>query len=109
MCVPAPHKHTCKEESFTMLQWLIRWASRQSAAPERLAERALHDLRMELYQAEQRVLDAQMQADYYRTRIAFCEEVLKKGIEQVSDDRREQHEVSPHVRPGLKLSAAQLA
>ena len=90
-----------------MLRWLIRWASHQSAAPERLAEHALRELRMELYQAEQRVLDAQMQANYYRTRIAFCEEVLKKGIERVSDDRREHHEISPRLRPELKLSAAQ--
>jgi hypothetical protein len=103
-----PHKHNCEEEGSMMLQWLIRWASHHSAAPERQAERALHDLRMELYQAEQRVLDAQMQADYYRSRIAFCEEVQKKGIEQVSDDRRGHQEVPPPLRPaGLKLTAAQ--
>jgi hypothetical protein len=53
------------------------------------------------------VLDAQMHADYYRTRIACCEEVLKKGIEQVSDERKGQHESSPPLRPGLKLTATQ--
>ena len=90
-----------------MLRWLTRWASHHTPVPERQAERALQDLRMELFQAEQRVLDAQMHADYYRTRIAFCEEVLKKGIEQVSDERKGQHEISPPLRPGLKLTGTQ--
>ena len=90
-----------------MLRWLTRWASHHTPAPEKHAERALNNLRMELFQAEQRVLDAQMHADYYRTRIAFCEEVLKKGIEQVSDERKGQHEISQPLRPGLKLTATQ--
>lgn len=92
-----------------LLQWLIRWASHRSSAPERLAERALHELRMELYQAEQRLLDAHMQADYYRARIVFCEAILKKGIVQVSDERRGHLEISPPLRPGLKLSAGEEA
>jgi len=90
-----------------MLRWLTRWASHHTPAPERHAERALDELRMELFQAEQRVLDAQMHADYYRSRIAFCEEVLKKGIEQVSDERKGQHETSQPLRAGLKLTATQ--
>ena len=81
-----------------MLRWLTHWASHHTPAPEKHAERALSELRMELFQAEQRVLDAQMHADYYRTRIAFCEEVLQKGIEQVSDYRKGQHEISPPLR-----------
>ncbi|CAN7737950.1 hypothetical protein LJR267_009128 [Paraburkholderia hospita] len=92
-----------------MLKWLIRWASHRSATPERLAERALHELRVELYEAEQRVLDAKMQADYYRTRILFCEEVLKQGIERVSDVRREDHQMSPHLQAEPRLSVAQSA
>ena len=68
-----------------MLKWLIRWASHQSAVPEKLAERALHELRMELYRAEQRILDAHMQADYYRTRIVFCEEILCAGGSSAND------------------------
>jgi hypothetical protein len=92
-----------------MLKWLIRWASHQSAVPEKLAERALHELRMELYRAEQRILDAHMQADYYRTRIVFCEEVLRKGIEQVSDVRRAYQDMSPLSRPELKLPDARPA
>jgi hypothetical protein len=63
---------------------------------------------MALFQAEQRVLDAQLQAEYYRTRIAFCEEVLKAGIEQVSDQRKGQHEAVTHdLRPSLKLTTSQ--
>jgi hypothetical protein len=89
-----------------MLKWLIRWASHQSAAPERLAERALCELRMELYRAEQRILDVHLQAEYYRTRIVFCESVLQKGIERVSDGRRAYQEMSPCLRPGLTLSGA---
>jgi hypothetical protein len=90
-----------------MLRWLTRWASHHTPAPEKQAERALNDLRMELFQAEQRVLDAQMQADYYRSRITFVEDVVKRGIEQVSDQRRNQYESSPPLRPGLKLTATQ--
>jgi hypothetical protein len=60
------------------------------------------------FSAEQRVLDAQLQADYYRSRIAFCEEVRKAGIEQVSDQRKGQRETVAHeLRPNLKLTTAQ--
>jgi hypothetical protein len=62
---------------------------------------------MELFQAEQHVLDAQLRADYYRARIAFCEKVSKKGIEQVSDERSSHEQVVQELRPGLKLTAAQ--
>ncbi|WP_227746992.1 hypothetical protein [Paraburkholderia franconis] len=92
-----------------MLTWLIRRASHQCADPERLAECALRELRVELYRAEQRILDARMEADYYRTRIVFCEEVLRKGIEQVSDIRRACQEMSPRLRPELELSDARPA
>jgi hypothetical protein len=49
----------------------------------------------------------QLRTDYYRARIAFLEEVTKKGIEQVSDQRKGRHEFSQALRPGLKLTAAQ--
>ena len=65
------------------------------------------DLRMELYQSEQHLMEMQLRADYYRARIAFLEEVTKKGIEQVSDQRKGQQEASQALRPGLKLTAAQ--
>ncbi|REG49563.1 hypothetical protein B0G80_5943 [Paraburkholderia sp. BL6669N2] len=90
-----------------MLRWLANWALRHAPTPEKQAERALNDLRMELFQAEQHVLDAQLRADYYRARLAFLEEVTRKGIEQVSDERKGQQDPSPTLRPGLKLTAAQ--
>ncbi|PLZ01697.1 hypothetical protein CY652_15105 [Burkholderia sp. WAC0059] len=90
-----------------MLNWIVKWASHHAPSPERQAESALIELRMELFRAEQRVLDAQIHADYYRSRIAFCEEVLKKGIEQVYDYRNDQHETFQAPRPSLKLTAAQ--
>jgi hypothetical protein len=95
------------EEGSAMLKWLIRWASHRSATPERLAERALREFRVELYLAEQHLVDAKIQVDYYRTRILFCEEVLKQGIEWVSDVRREDHQMSPHLQDEPRLSVAQ--
>jgi hypothetical protein len=94
-------------EGLIMLRWIANWASHHAPTPEKQAERALNELRMELFQAEQRVLDAQMHADYYRTRLAFLEEVMNKGIEQVSDLRKGQQETSQPLRPGFKLAAAQ--
>ena len=91
-----------------MLNWLANLISHHAPTPEKQAERALTELRMGLFQAEQRVLDAQLQADYYRSRIAFCEQVVKAGIEQVYDHRKSSPEVSiENLRPNLKLTAAQ--
>ena len=90
-----------------MLRWIANWALHNALTPERQAERALRELRLELFQAEQRILDAQLHADYYRARLAFCEEVIKNGIEQVADQRKGQQESSQVSRPGLKLTAAQ--
>ena len=75
--------------------------------PEKQAERALRQLRLELFQAEQRILDAQLHADYFRARLAFCEEVIRNGIEQVADKRKGHQETAQASRPGLKLTAAQ--
>jgi hypothetical protein len=91
-----------------MLNWLANLISHHAPTPEKQAERALSELRMGLFQAEQRVLDAQLQADYYRSRIAFCEQVAKAGIELVSDRRKISQEVAvDSSRPSLKLTAAQ--
>ncbi|MFD1560947.1 hypothetical protein ACFSHT_35770 [Paraburkholderia silviterrae] len=91
-----------------MLRWLSNLIAHNAPTPEKQAERGLGELRMALFQAEQRVLDAQLQAEYYRMRIAFCEEVLKAGIEQVSDQRKGQRESVTHeLRPSLKLTTAQ--
>lgn len=91
-----------------MMRWLANWASQHAPTPEKQAERALNNLRMELFQAEQLVLDARLRADYYRARLTFLEEVTRKGIEQVSDERKGPQETTqPLLRPGLKLTAAQ--
>lgn len=90
-----------------MLQWLANWASRHAPTPEKHAERALNELRMALFQAEQRVLDAQMHAAYYRSRITFCEQVLQSGIEQVSDQRKDPTDGARTAPPpSLKVAAA---
>ncbi len=90
-----------------MLRWLSSWAVRNVPAPEKQAEKALRELRLELFQAEQRILDAQMHADYYRARLTFCEAVLKSGIEHVSDQRKGQQTGWQALRTGPKLTAAQ--
>jgi hypothetical protein len=90
-----------------MLRWISNWAVRKIPAPEKQAENALRELRLELFHAEQRILDAQMHADYFRARLTFCEAVLKNGIEQVSDRRKEQHTGWHALRTGPKLTAAQ--
>jgi hypothetical protein len=91
-----------------MLHWLSNLIAHNAATPEKQAERALGELRMALFQAEQRVLDAQLQAEYYRMRITFCEEVLKVGIEQVADRRKGPRETVTHeLRPNLKMTTSQ--
>jgi hypothetical protein len=61
---------------------------------------------MELFQAEQHVLDAQLRADYFRARLTFLELVAQRGIEQVSDQRKALQESPAPLRPGLKLTAS---
>ncbi|MFM0169824.1 hypothetical protein [Paraburkholderia sediminicola] len=90
-----------------MLQWIASWVVRNALTPEKQAEKALRELRLELFQAEQRILDAQMHADYYRARLAFCEAVLKSGIELVSDQRKEPQTSWQALRTAHKLTAAQ--
>ena len=91
-----------------MLRWLSNLIAHNAPTPEKQAERTLGELRMALFQSEQRVLDAQLQAEYYRTRISFCEEVMKTGIERVSDQRKRQRETPPHeLRSNLKLTTSQ--
>jgi hypothetical protein len=88
------------------LRWIAGWAARYAPTVEQQAEKALPELRLELFQAEQRILDAQVHADYYRARLAFCESVLKNGIEHVSDQRKAPQTDSPTIRTGAKLTAA---
>lgn len=90
-----------------MLMWIANWAARHAPTPEKQAERALDELRMELFRAEQQVLDAQLRAEYYRSRLIFLEDVTRKGIEAVYDQRKGQQDVSQPTRPGPRLTAAQ--
>ncbi|ABC35397.1 hypothetical protein [Burkholderia thailandensis] len=64
-----------------MLNWISRWALRHAPTPEKSAASMLVTARMELFTAEQRVIDAKLQADYWRTRVSFLEEVQKQGID----------------------------
>lgn len=57
-------------------------------APEKIAAKELHDMRMALFQAERRLLEAQMQVDYYREMVGFLEDVSSYGVERVVDQRR---------------------
>ncbi|MEM5434408.1 hypothetical protein [Paraburkholderia diazotrophica] len=90
-----------------MLMWIANWAARHAPTPEKQAERAVDELRMELFRAEQQVIDAQLRAEYYRSRLIFLEDVTRKGIEAVSDQRKGQQDVSLPTRPGPRLTAAQ--
>jgi hypothetical protein len=89
-----------------MWRWIESCALRCVSSPEKLAEDGLRELRLELFQAEQRVLDAQMHAAYYRMRLAFFDDVIAKGIEQVADQRRGQREMPEALRTGSRLTDA---
>ena len=56
--------------------------------PEKIAARELENMRLTLFQAERRLLEAQMQVDYCRDVIAFLEDVAATGVEGVVDKRR---------------------
>jgi hypothetical protein len=87
-----------------MMHWIENWALHCLPSPEKQAEHDLRELRLELFQAEQRVLDAQIHAAYYRARLSFSEDVIKMGIEYVADQRRGQREAPQALRTGLKLT-----
>ena len=89
-----------------MLRWIANWAARYAPTVEQQAQKALPELRLELFQAEQRILDAQVHADYYRARLAFCESVLKNGIEQVSDKRKEPETAVATLRSGPQANSS---
>jgi hypothetical protein len=45
-------------------------------------------MRLTLFQAERKLLEAQMQVAYYRDMVAFLEDVSARGVEEVVDKRR---------------------
>ncbi|MFC4433685.1 hypothetical protein [Cupriavidus respiraculi] len=67
--------------------------------PERIAAREVQNMRLALYQAERRLLEAQMQVDYYRGLVGFLEDVATTGVENVVDKRRE---ASHHAVPAIE-------
>ncbi|ODV41577.1 hypothetical protein AWV79_35195 [Cupriavidus sp. UYMMa02A] len=87
------------------MRWLANLFS--PPTPEKIAERELQDMRLTLFQAERRLLEAQMQVAYYRDMVAFLEDVATKGVEDVVDKRRaappsiETYVQAPRVAPGL--------
>ncbi|KVE32475.1 hypothetical protein [Burkholderia sp. TSV86] len=97
-----------------MLNWISRWALRHAPTPEKTAASMLVTARMELFAAEQRVIDAKLQADYWRTRVSFLEEVQKEGINpwvstQPPQLQKAGDEQPPAVRgaaPGPRLAAS---
>lgn len=92
-----------------MLRWIVNWGARYAPTVEQQAQKAMPELRMALFQAEQRILDAQVQAEYYRSRLTFCESVLQNGIEQVSDSRRDPQPTAPASKLGPMLTTAKSA
>lgn len=65
----------------SMVNWISRWALRHAPTPEKTAASMLVTARMELFAAEQRVIDAKLRASYWSTRVAFLEEVQQQGID----------------------------
>ena len=57
------------------------------ASPEKVAAKELRQMRLTLFQSERRLLNAQMQAAYYRDIVAFMEDVASSGLESVVDRR----------------------
>lgn len=77
------------------MRWLANLFS--PPTPEKIAERELQDMRLTLFQAERRLLEAQMQVAYYRDMVAFLEDVSAKGVEDVVDKRRANLPATPEL------------
>lgn len=70
--------------------------------PEKIASRELQNMRLTLFQAERRLMEAQMQVDYYRDLVKFLEDVAATGVESVIDKRRvaAPAQIEPSLQPG---------
>lgn len=86
------------------MRWIENFVMQSVPSPERQAELGLRELRLELFRAEQRVLDAQMQAAFYRVRLSFLQDVAEMGIEHVVDQRHVQREMAQVSRSSTKVS-----
>lgn len=76
-------------------------------SPEKIAAKELQDMRLALFQAERRLLEAQMQVDYYRDMVGFLEEVATAGVEQVVDKRRASEAAAAEQAERAEAAASQ--
>ncbi|AUL59943.1 hypothetical protein D0U02_09285 [Burkholderia pseudomallei] len=94
----------------SMLNWISRWALRYAPTPEKSATSMLVTARMELFAAEQRVIDAKLQADYWCTRVSFLEVVQKQGIDPWVNAQAQKADDAPaaavHGAAGPRLAAS---
>lgn len=78
--------------------------------PEKSATSMLVTARMELFAAEQRVIDAKLQADYWCTRVSFLEVVQKQGIDPWVNAQAQKADDAPaaavHGAAGPRLAAS---
>lgn len=86
-----------------MSRWIANWVLSHAPSPEKQAERALSELRVELYQAEQRMVDTQMHANYCRARLISLGDVVEEGIKRVSDRHKSKQESTHVLRAGLRF------
>lgn len=70
-----------------MFSLITHWMLSHSPTPEKLAQRDLGNMRLELFKAEQMVLDAHQRAEYFRRRIEFLELVIARGVDRAADLR----------------------
>ncbi|MCX4165917.1 MULTISPECIES: hypothetical protein [Paraburkholderia] len=64
-----------------MAKWLSRLMQQRAPTPEKAATSMLVNARMQLFTAEQRVIDANIQLEYWRARVLFLEDVQTRGIQ----------------------------
>ncbi|GAA4340898.1 hypothetical protein GCM10023144_41020 [Pigmentiphaga soli] len=90
-----------------MFKWIANIVLDHQPTPERLAERALREARLELFRAEQRVHDALLYANYHRDRVRFLERVKDEGIERVADQGPARQSMLAELKPHPKLASGQ--
>ncbi|WP_133650716.1 hypothetical protein [Paraburkholderia flava] len=64
-----------------MTRWIRRLMLKHAPTPEKAAASMLIDARMQLFTAEQRVIDANIQLEYWRARVVFLEDVQARGVQ----------------------------
>lgn len=64
-----------------MTRWIRRLMLKHAPTPEKAAASMLIDARMQLFTAEQRMIDANIQLEYWRARVVFLEDVQARGVQ----------------------------